>query len=107
MKTKEGDKRIKVRVKFTTANISFNEILPFGYETELVSVLSTEDRVIVNDWYRYHDKKHVKIADEVISPAGDYLYSRFVGANGETYTSDIITNMVGYKSFGEIFDKIN
>jgi hypothetical protein len=70
---------IKVKVIFEFKNASAAEVLPLGFETELIPKKGS-----VNDLGKY----------------------TFKGANGETYGDHWIYLMIGYKSIGEIFEKI-
>lgn len=102
-------KTIPVKVILKTNITSFNEALPFGFETAIESVVTDTDEVIPAAYRSVRTKdgmKVVKMCDEHIVPAGSYQYARFKGANGEMYTTDIIKNMIGYKPFSQIFSKL-
>jgi hypothetical protein len=97
---------IKVRVKKEFPQLK--DILPLNFETELTAILSTEEKIIGRELTRFNSKtkKHEVVFPEVVAPIGNYEGSRFIGANGETYTDDIITQFIGPRPFTDIFEKI-
>lgn len=98
----------KVRVILKTNNISFNEILPFGFETIIEPILSTKEKVIANSWYLPTGKtrEFYLASPKVIAPIGTFEGFRFKAINGEYYDDKILISMVGYVGIKKIFAKV-
>lgn len=95
-------KTTKVIVK-DSINSCLAEILPVGFETELIPRYTDKDKVIFNETV-----ENGKVTNpEIIAPAGTFDGFTFMGANGNIYGDYIIKNMVGYVSLDKIFDKLS
>lgn len=103
-------KQVKVRVKIKTKNESFNEVLPFGFETVVETNVTDEDQVIpdkVMPQYGIGGKflREITYSGYTV-PKGSYENTTFVGKNGSVYSDRWINYNLGSKSLDEIFEKI-
>lgn len=96
---------MKVRVILQTNNVSMNQVLPFGFETEIETITQEHDHTVSKShrtkeggWQVYH---------EVVWKKGDYKDYRFKGFNGNMYDSHFIYCAIGHKPLKEIFEKID
>jgi len=101
---------MKVISKYKGGNTSMNEVLPYGFETELEIKRSKEDEVISDGISHYTNEK-----GEVIGwcqfnghtvPSGNFEGFSFVGANGERYDHTFINHSIGPKPLSHIFNKL-
>ncbi len=95
---------IKVRVKYDSKNEVMKDLLPIGYETELLKEYYEEDHIIPARVVKCKNQNYT-IPEKVI-PKGSYKRFCFVAANGNVCTDKMIIGMIGYKPLDEIFDKI-
>ena len=98
---------IKVRVKVDLKNPFMCEVLPIGFETEIVPKLSTKERVVpawkTSRWNKETQKVETFVHyPEYIIPIGNFEGYSFVGADGFKYGD----NFLGTKPLDEIFEKI-
>jgi hypothetical protein len=95
-------KKTKVKVHFEFKHSGAAEVLPLGFETELVPIYSDKDKIVANE----QRKNGAVISPAIIAPKGSYEGYTFIGANDETYDDHWIYLMVGYKTISDIFEKI-
>lgn len=96
---------MKVKVILETKNVSMNQVLPLGFETEIEPILHEDDKSVTKH-HRLKDGS-IRSFENVVWNKGDFKDYRFVGANGQTYDGSFIKNSIGYKSLKDVFEKIN
>lgn len=97
-------KKIRVKVKVKKQYLSLKDILPFGFETELVVKLSTEEKLIYGGRPMYNKStKTIITPPEFFAPIDNYEGYTFVGANGETYGDSLLY----FYRLEDIFEKID
>ena len=64
--------------------------------------------MIVDDWYLPNNKtqKMELAAPKIIASKGSYKDYILQTKNGNKYASSSITNIIGYKSLSDIFEKV-
>lgn len=96
--------KVKVIMKFKHPLLA--EILPKDFETELISILSTEDKVIVRGYNENGKMKDKPSWPATISPKGSFEGFTFKGANGLIYNDTFIRDFIGYVLIDKYFEKI-
>jgi hypothetical protein len=99
----EGNK-INVRVNKVFTNEIMAIVLPFGFETQVISVLRDKRTLLCNEVVNQK-------TGEVIFPAaygekGDFIDFVFTGYNGEQYCDEWIYHNIGPTPMQDIFVKI-
>lgn len=98
---------VKVKVIKDFKNDWLKQLLPLGFETEIIPTLSIKEKEIFREQTR-HDKdgKLQVIVPAVIAPIGDFEGYTFAASNGEIYSDRWLYLYVGYLPIDKIFDKI-
>lgn len=86
-------------------------VLDLGDIVDIVSILSTEPKVIVKDWYMFINPKNSSegrylAAPKVVAPVGSFEGFSFLSKNGNTYTDYNIHLALGYYNINNIFAKV-
>ncbi len=94
---------MKVRMKVNHPLLA--DILPLGFDTELLIKRSKED-VLVPEMYSLRKGKMILLSPSYIIPAGNYEGYIFMGDNGEVYGDAVINYVLGPRAISEVFEKI-
>lgn len=99
---------VKVKVIKDFKNDWLKQLLPVGFETEIVPTLSTKEKLVVREQTR-HSKTTGKVEvvnPAVIAPIGSFEGYTFTATNGEVYSDRWLYLYVGYTPTDKIFEKI-
>jgi hypothetical protein len=96
---------IKVKVVKTFNNSFSQKVLPIGFETEIIPILSTTEKIIpawiLKKWYMVGIKPF-ELCPEKIIPIGNFEGYSFIGIDGFKYNEKFL----GKIPLDEIFEKI-
>lgn len=89
-----------MKVRVITKHPNVQDFMPFGFETELVSIRYEEDKEFFHSWDKEEKDPYA------IIPKGTFKDINFVGSNGEIYGSAALSHTFGYTPISQIFEKI-
>lgn len=93
------------KVKVIREIESLKHILPLGFETEIVPVLSDRKKILIEKTPA-SKRGYQLIMDELVAPIGSYEGYTFKGVDGETYNDHTLYNLKLEYVFGRLTDFI-
>jgi len=97
-----------IKARVNTQYKQLEGMFDLGDEVEIVSVLSTEPRVVfpAQTFFKASVGRHVELIPALIAPIGSFEGFLIKSKNGNTYSDRTLHHALGYIRMEKIFDKL-